>query len=227
MFILAYCCKFMAFFPSWLVSNCKFVELGNVWSIEYTEQNMGAQAQMQLNRSKNKECNHHNHIKATMLTEQEEEEEEGKKLSNDECFVIEWNIMMVMTKRILCLKRFRTFANEMTKRVVWWHCSASVCVWTEWNAMNTLLMIHSFHATQLTTIKGSAHFFFSCTTICRLVNHLGRFAWRMSSFLKKEWFFAGARKMYFKYMRNSTRVRVKDTKSKKSMKSEFSMSPCR
>lgn len=64
-----------------------------------------------------------------------------------------------------------------------------VCVWTEWNAMNTLLMIHSFHATQLTTIKGSAIyatlFFFSCTTICRLVNHLGRFAWRMSSFLKK------------------------------------------
>lgn len=49
-----------------------------------------------------------------------------KKLSNDECFVIEWNIMMVMTKRILCLKRFRTFANEMTKRVVWWRCS--VCV---------------------------------------------------------------------------------------------------
>lgn len=74
------------FFPSWLVSNCKFVELGNAWSIEYTEQNMGAQAQMQLNRSKNKECYHHNHIKATMLTEQEEEEE-GKKLSNDECFV--------------------------------------------------------------------------------------------------------------------------------------------
>lgn len=59
-------------------------------------------------------------------------------------------------------KEVETFANEMTKRasecarVVMCVVQCIVCVWREWNVMNTLLMIHSFHATQLTTMKGNA-----------------------------------------------------------------------
>lgn len=87
--------------------------------IEKYRRNMGAQAQMQLNRSKNKECNHH--IKATIHLLAKK-----KRLSNDVCFVIEWS-MMVMTENIMS-KEVRTFANEMTKRVMMAFLCVCLCV---------------------------------------------------------------------------------------------------